>query len=132
MKQTGFSMVELLVVVAIIGIIATVALPSYESYVKRSYRSDAMAELSTIMTAQETYAANEMTYTTNLTHLNYTASPATRSGKYNISASTCGEDPISACVKLTATPQGSQASDGTITLDSRGNKTHGTQTSWLK
>lgn len=132
MKESGFSMTEMLAAVAIAGIIASIAIPSYTSNIVRSNRTEAMNGLLDIMRAQEDYFASEFTYTTDLTNLNYKASQDTYSGKYKITAGACGEDGLNECVKLTAIPQGSQANDGTITLTSRGERTHGTSNSWPK
>ena len=128
MKQKGFSLIELMIVVTIIGILASIGLPAYQGNVMRSSRGDGMTALLDVMRAQENFFANEFTYTSDLSNLNYNAS----SGKYKITASACGSDPLTQCIKLTATAQEGQAADGNLTLDSRGNRTHGSKQSWPK
>ena len=132
MKQKGVTLVELMLVLAIIGIIAGVAVPAYQNNVMKSTRGDGMTALLDIMRAQENFFANEFTYTTDLRELNYNASQSSASGKYLVTASACGSDPLTQCVRLTATGQLGQAADGTLTLDSRGNRTHGSSNSWPK
>lgn len=56
--QRGFTLLELMVVVAIVGILAAVAYPSYRSQIIRSKRADAMAALDTAASALEKYRAN--------------------------------------------------------------------------
>ena len=51
----GFTLLELLVVLAIVGILAAVAYPSYQDSVRQANRSDAIAELQGILAAQERY-----------------------------------------------------------------------------
>jgi len=132
MKQAGFTLMESMITVLIVGILMSIAIPSYNDYVIRSNRTEAMNGLLDMMRAQENYFANEFTYTTDLTHLNYNSVQDTYSGVYKITSETCGTDPLTECVKLIATPQGTQANDGTMTLTSRGERTHGTNTSWPK
>lgn len=133
MKNKGFSLIELMIVVVIIGIIASVAVPNYQSNVRKSSRSDGMTALLDIMRAQENYFANEYTYTSDLTDLNYPDPYVTEGDKYSIRAATCGAGiTLEACVRLTATAIGSQAVDGNLTLDSRGNKTHKGNNYWIK
>ncbi len=128
MKQLGFTLVELMIVVAIIGILGAIAYPSYQSYVERSGRADGMAKLMEIMQAQERYASSNQVYTADLDDaLGYGVEPVpSNEGRYAISADVCpGGAPIDNCVLLTAVPIGAQANDtrcGTLTLDSRGTK----------
>lgn len=132
MNQKGFSLIELMIVVVIIGIIASIAVPGYQNSVMRSSRGDGMTALLDIMRAQENFFANEYTYTTNLTQLNYNAAQASSSGKYIITAQQCGSDSLEACVMLVATAQGGQAVDGNLTLNSRGERTHNGAVGWPK
>ena len=52
-KQKGFTLIELMIVVAIIAILAAIAIPQYQNYVVRAQLSRAFAELSTLKTAVE-------------------------------------------------------------------------------
>ena len=53
--QEGFTLVEILIVVVIIGILATVAIPTYFSYVEKAYASDAKTQLKNILMNSELY-----------------------------------------------------------------------------
>lgn len=135
--QKGFSLIELMITLVIIGIIAGFAVPSYQNNIIQSARkTDGMPILQDIMNAQLSFFANDFTYTTDLTDLNYTDPIITESGRYSIKASQCVSDPdLTSCVLLTATGIGPQAIDGSLTLDTIGNKFHirtdGTIEGWL-
>ena len=62
----GFTLIELMITVLIIGILALIAVPSYTSYIKKSRRSDAMASLLLIHLQQEKLRVNCVRYTENL------------------------------------------------------------------
>jgi type IV pilus assembly protein PilE len=59
----GFTLIELMIVVAIIAIIAAVAIPAYSDYVTRAKRADAKAALMEVQLAQEKFRANNPNYT---------------------------------------------------------------------
>ncbi len=61
-RITGFTLIELMIVVAIMGIIASIAYPSYNEYVLRAKRGDAKTALLSVQLAQEKWRANHVTY----------------------------------------------------------------------
>ena len=74
----GFSLIELMAVVAVISILAAIALPSFFDVVRKSRRADAITRVSEVQQAQERWRANNATYGT----LANTGVPATVSGGY--------------------------------------------------
>lgn len=64
-RQTGFTLIELMIVVAIVAILASVALPSYQDYVKRGNIPEATASLSQWRTNMEQWYQDSRDYTTN-------------------------------------------------------------------
>ena len=60
--QKGFTLIELMIVIAIIGILAAIAIPNFISYRKRSYDTAAQSDLKNLMTAQEAYYVDNSTY----------------------------------------------------------------------
>ena len=132
-RQYGMTLIELMIAVAIVAILAAVALPSYDNYVKKSRRSDAASQLLQIMQQQERFFLNNMTYTTDLSDLGYTLSSGgveSDNGFYRVAGSTCAGAPITRCVLLTGTALAAQDGDGSMTLNSRGEKTHAGNEGW--
>lgn len=61
-RQRGFTLIELMIVVAIIGILAAIAIPNFLAYQKKAITSEAKQELANIRTLEVTYFADELTY----------------------------------------------------------------------
>ena len=61
-NEKGFTLIELMIVIAIIGILAAIAIPQFSAYRKRSYNSSAQSDCRNIATAQEAYYVDYSIY----------------------------------------------------------------------
>ncbi|MCU9949163.1 type IV pilin protein [Pseudomonas sp. PDM13] len=116
----GFTLLEMLIAMVILAILASIALPSYLSYVLRSNRSEAQALLSEAASRQERYFTQNNSYASTAAALNMTSYVANLKS-YSLSISNVG----AATYTLTATAIGSQVKDKdckTLTLDQAGAK----------
>ena len=113
--QRGFTLIELMIAVAIIGIIASIAYPSYTRYVERSVRSDGQTAL--LQAASEMERCYSRDYTYAECDLEMTLSP---SGHYAISVAS-GSQSDGGYI-LTATTQRSDGCDEDLTLNAKGGR----------
>lgn len=113
----GFTLIEMMIVVVILGILVSIALPSYQEHVRKGYRAEGQAFLNDVAARQERYNSQNNTYITavsdeNLRKLGVAAQSQTK--RYTLSlASTNG-------YTLTATPTFSDPKCGNLTLDAQG------------
>lgn len=131
MKRTGlgFSLIELMIAVAIVGILAAVAFPSYQQYLRKGARAEAQSHMMDIAGRQGQFLIDNRAYAATVGELSVTT-PASVSSKYTIAIATAATPPT---FTITATPTGDQAHDTCriLTLDSSGAKTaSGPGTCW--
>ena len=120
-SQHGFTLIEVMIVVVIVGILASIAYPSYRNYVLRTNRAEGAAHIMRVLQAQERHHSQNMAYTTTLDDLGIPISSATY--RYSISTmAACSGSAIARCVSVTATAATDDPVCGTMTMTSRGEK----------
>jgi type IV pilus assembly protein PilE len=131
----GFTLIELMIVVIIVGLLFGIALPSYQDYMLRSHRADAQGDLLDISAREERFLAQNNTYTTDIagaTGLNQ-GTAVSGGGFYNLTVAACGGGAIANCYLVTATATGGQMNDTdclTITYSSTGIRSGTTGNCW--
>ena len=130
MRNKGFTVVELLIVLAVIGILTAVAFPSYQNHVRKAARASAQAAMMQIADREAQYlldARNYVVTATALTTLNVTL-PVDVASRYTVTVTASdgtntATTPPSYTVTATPIAGGAQASDGTLKLTHTGAKT---------
>jgi len=124
-SQQGITLIEVMIVVAIIGVLAAIAYPSYQQYVLKSKRTDMMSEMQNIATQIQTNKLAQGTYSNDVVAGLGGNYPAQGNALYQV---TFTPDPLTSNWAIVATPEaGAQmASDGTLSLDFQGTKCRST------
>lgn len=122
-RSAGFTLIELMIAVTIIGIIAAIAFPAYQNQVEQTRRTTAQADLLELAQWMERRYSNGFDYRDggNDPALPFTQSPQNGTAFYNISFS---GNVTRDAFTLQAVPTGGQAGDdcGTLTLDEQGDQ----------
>ena len=118
----GFTLIEVMITVAIVAILASIALPSYQQYIVRSKRSAAQAQMMDIANRQQQFLIANRSYAdkTALTTSGYSL-PAEVGSNYSYDVTLQDSGPPTFTITFTAI--GSQQSDGNLGLTSEGVKT---------
>jgi type IV pilus assembly protein PilE len=124
-KQNGFTLIELMITVAIVGILTSVGYPSYQNHIKKAKRVEAQGALVSMATAMEQWRVENNGYKvgtdgTTISEIFANQVP-TDGGTKTYSLSLVSDDTT---YTLTATPDGTQAGDecGNLTIKSTGEK----------
>lgn len=126
--QQGFTLIELMITVAIVGILASIAYPSYSQYVTKSNRAAAEGFITSVTSKQQQYLLDARVYATDMATLGYTSAniPTEVSKNYTVTLTADNTAPPTYTVTATPIPGGSQASNdtkcGALTLDQAGTK----------
>lgn len=141
-RNRGFTLIELMIVVAVVALLSAIAYPSYQSYVQRGQRSSAQQLMVDIGNKQQQYLLDAKQYTAALDSTGLTmvadgwtcTAAACTNARYSI-AVTVDNTATPPTFAITATPTTVQASDGFLTYNQNGQKTRaitlgGTNLGW--
>jgi prepilin-type N-terminal cleavage/methylation domain len=128
-RQTGFTLLELMIVVTVIGILAAVAYPSYLEHMKKARRAEAQSLMLDVVNREEQYMLDKRAYTDSFGDISVKreefdciSDPTECTNDwYDVTITLSAGPPPG--YTITATAKGSQASDGDQTIDSTGTKT---------
>lgn len=124
-KITGFTLIEALVVMAIMGILAAVAIPTYSQFVREARRSDAKETLLRMAAANERYYVSENRYITEASDISALGGANSTEGYYTIAVSTTEGNTNAftlTATPATGSPQVADTDCATMTIDHLGRK----------
>ena len=123
-KHAGFTVIELMITVAIVAIIAAISIPSYDNYVRETRRADAQISLVRAAQKQEQYHSMNSGYATALSELGLSSESAEGFYALTLTNTGCSSSYVG-CFQITATAMGPQSSDSscaTLSLDQSGTR----------
>lgn len=128
-RGRGFTLLELLVAVAIVGILAAVAYPSYQEQVRKSRRAEAQSFLMAVAGRQQQFLLDTRSYAVTVAAIGVPV-PVSVASNYTLAIAVAAGPPPTYTV--TATPSGTQAGEacGTLSIDQAGAKTAATGGCW--
>jgi len=135
MKNTrGFTLIELMIAVAIVGVLVAIAYPSYQNSLIKGTRGAAKAYLMEVAQKQQQYLLDNRTYFEADTPAEFDALgisiPKEVSQYYTVVAAAPGGNPPTFTVTATPAPSGRMKDDGTLTINQAGAKTSSKPNKW--
>ena len=121
-SQHGITLIEVMIVVAIIGVLAAIAYPGYQKYVMKTKRTDMMSEMQNIATQIQHNKLAQGSYSNDLITGLGGNHPDQGTTLYQV---TFTPNPLTSNWSIIATPEGQMATDGTLSLDFQGTKCRG-------
>lgn len=131
----GFTLIEVMVAVAIVAILAAIAIPSYGDYVRRGNRAEGRQALNEALQAQERFYAANNRYTAfaaaTPNGFTTTSGEDPARAKYNLTAVACAGSVEAVCVEIRATPRGwADAQCGVLSLTTNGVRSPANANCW--
>lgn len=123
-RQVGFTLIELMIALAIVGILASIALPSYSSYIKKARRADVQQYMLNLAQLNQRFFQDNRAFTSTLATLQ--APPNSVSTYYTVVISTDPGPPATFSIVASPTRAQDGESCGTLTLNSSGVKSSST------
>lgn len=121
----GFTLIELMIAIAVLGILLAIAIPNYSEYVIKARRTEAQSDMMQIQLGLEKWRANNNTYSANLADAGFT--DGNDHYNYAITGAAAGDPPTATVFVIRATAQGGQATNDAactpLTLNQSGVKT---------
>ena len=128
-RVRGFTLIELIIVIAIVALLVAVALPSYRDHVRKSRRAEAQAYMMSVAGRQQQFLVDTRAYAATLATINI-PTPTDVSTSYTLTLNVVAGPPPT--FTLTATPTADQVNEkcGTLTINQTGAKTAALSSCW--
>lgn len=128
-RSAGFSLIEVMIAVAVVAILASIALPSYRDYIKRGKRAAAQSVLMDLAARQQAFLLDKRRYATSssATELRFASWPAEIAADYSMAPDPVTADntasPPTFLITAKATSSGVMVGDQDMTINQNGTKT---------